>query len=108
MKWRWDREYEVRVPCDVHGEVWARVVRRYRYGSPESVLCPACRRQAEERSAATGREVTAPELTLLGVPAPGQARELDALAAAERELGEFGPGELAAHGEAAGNEDDGQ
>lgn len=106
MRWSWDKEYEVRVPCDVHGTVWARVVRRYRHGHPESVVCPDCRRQAEERSAQMGRDVSAPELTLAQTVAPGQVRELDVLAAAARDLGEFGA--LNDHGADGGDDDDGQ
>jgi len=41
-RWHPGREYEVRVPCDVHGEVWARVTAQFRDGSPEQCVCPAC------------------------------------------------------------------
>jgi hypothetical protein len=73
-------------------------------------VCPDCQRQADERAAATGRDVSAPELTLAMTLGPGQVRELDVLAAAERDLGEFGSAGLAAHGHGSsgGDDDDGE
>ncbi len=104
MKYRWDREYEVRVPCDVHGTVWAVVTRRYPDGSPEACACPECVRLVFDQMLAADPSIKpdeyaglrdealgiVTEMTLTMTPRAGQVRERDVLAAAEEGLAQGG------------------
>lgn len=93
------KEYEARVPCDVHGVVWAKVTDRWPDGSPLAAVCPDCVasvvRQAAEydphllRDPDALRELAervAVPMTLLATPGPGQVRERDAARTAEESL----------------------
>lgn len=123
MRYRPDREYEARVPCDRHGTVWAAVVDRWPDGSPLAVACPGCTAEAARRLAAQDPTLAdepaalrdlaldaTERLTLTMTPGRGQVRERDALRAAEAGLANDGAGGSVVPNRPtyAGGDDDGE